>query len=67
MDRMPKEVFDADEFLSLAEGAPVCLVKRLGEVTKLKVRSGRYLYTIKLEAPEAEDLLGKIRCPKEEL
>jgi hypothetical protein len=64
---MPKEVFDAEEFLALTEGAPKCVVKRLGDITKLKVRSGRYLYTIKLEASEAEGLLGRIRCPKEEL
>ncbi len=64
---MPKEVFDVDEFLALAQEAPKCTVKRLDDVTKLKVRSGRYLYTIKLETSEAEGLLGRIQCPKEEL
>ena len=64
---MPKEVFDVDEFLALTEGAPKCTVKRLDDVTKIKVRSGRYLYTIKLEASEADGLLGRIQCPKEEL
>ena len=63
---MPKEIFDADEFLTLAEGASRCLVKRLGDVTKLKLRTSRYLYTIKLEPSEAEELLNQIRCPKEE-
>jgi len=64
---MPKEIFDADEFLALAEGAERCIVKRAEDVTKLKLRTGRYLYTIKLEPSEAEELLGKIQCPKEEL
>ena len=64
---MPKEVFDVDEFLALTEGAPKCTVKRLDDVTKIKVRSGRCLYTIKLEASEADGLLGRIQCPKEEL
>ncbi|MBA7639646.1 hypothetical protein ES703_47306 [subsurface metagenome] len=64
---MPKEVFDVDEFLALSQGAPKCIVKRLGDVTKLKVRSGRYLYTIQLATSEAEGLLGRIQCPKEEL
>jgi hypothetical protein len=63
---MPKEIFDVDEFLALTQGAPKCSVKRLSDVTKLKVRSGRYLYTIKLETSEAEGLLGRIQCPKEE-
>lgn len=66
VDKIPREVFDPDEFLALADGASKCLVKRLGEVTKLKLRTSRYLYTIKLGASEAEELLGKIRCPKEE-
>jgi len=56
----------SDEFLILAEGASSCLVKRLGDVTKLKLRTSRYLYTIKLEPSEAEELLNQIRCPKEE-
>jgi hypothetical protein len=64
---MPKEVFDVDEFLALTQGASNCTVKRLDDVTKIKVRSGRYLYTIKLETSEAEGLLGRIQCPKEEL
>jgi len=64
---MPKEIFDVDEFLALTQGAPKCTVKKLGDVTKLKARSGRYLYTIKLEASEADGLLGRIQCPKEEL
>jgi len=63
---MPIEVFEAEEFLALSERSSKCVVKRLGNMTKLKVRKGRYLYTIKLETPEAESLLGKISCPKEE-
>jgi hypothetical protein len=64
---MPKEVFDVDEFLALTQGASKCTVKKLNDVTKIKVRSGRYLYTIQLETSEAEGLLGQIQCPKEEL
>jgi len=58
---------DANEFLSLAEKASKCLVKRLDSETKLKLRTSRYLYTITLEPSEAEALLGRIQCPKEEL
>jgi hypothetical protein len=67
MESMPKEIFDADEFLALAEKASKCLVKKLDGETKLKLRTSRYLYTITLEPSEAETLLGKIQCPKEEL
>ena len=64
---MPREIFDQDEFLALAEGASMCIVKRLDKETKLKLRTLRYLYTIKLESSEADELLGKIQCPKEEV
>jgi hypothetical protein len=63
---MPKEIFDEEEFLTLSEDASKCLVKRLDGETKLKLRSGRYLYTIVLEPSEADELLGRIQCPKEE-
>jgi hypothetical protein len=63
---MPKEIFDTDEFLSLSEQASKCLVKRLKGVTKLKLRTPRYFYTIKLDPSDADTLLNKIRCLKEE-
>ncbi len=64
---MPKEIFDPDEFLALAGEASECRVKRLEDVTKLKLRTSRYLYTIKLEPSEAENLLDRIDCPKVDL
>jgi ferritin-like protein len=67
VEDLPKEIFDADEFLALASKAEACRVKKLGEYTKLKLRTGRYLYTIKLEASEAEGLLSRITCSKEEV
>ena len=63
---MPKEVFDPEEFLALAEKASECRVKRLGDVMKLKLRTRRQLYTIKLETAEGEELLNKIECAKVE-
>ncbi len=64
---MPKEILDADEFLTLAEKASKCLVKKLDGETKLKLRTSRYLYTITLEPSEADALLSRIQCSKEEL
>lgn len=64
---MPKEIFDPEEFLALAEKASECRVKRLGDVMKLKLRTRRQLYTIKLGSDEGEELLKKIGCPKNEL
>jgi hypothetical protein len=64
---MPKEITSADEFLKLAEKASECRVKKAGESTKLKLRTTKDLYTIKLEAKAAEELLAKINCAKIEL
>ena len=64
---MPKEITSADEFLKLAGKATECRVKKLGEQTKLKIRTTSSLYTIKLEAKAAEELLGKMTCPKNEV
>jgi len=66
VDGLPKEILDPDEFLALAEKAQECRVKRLGDAMKLKLRTSRYLYTIKLETAEGEELLKKINCPKVE-
>ena len=60
---MPKEVKSVDEFLEIAKRASECRVKRLGDVVKLKLRTSRYLYTLKVDPSTAEELLKKIPCP----
>ena len=64
---MPKEIFDPEEFLNLAKKASECRIKRLDNSMKLKLKTSRYLYTIKLDKSEGEELLDKIQCPKKEL
>jgi len=64
---MPKEIYDAEEFIALAEDATKCIVKKNDGKTKLKLRTNRYLYTIVLDSDEASTVLGKIQCPTEEI
>ena len=64
---MPKEIYDADEFIALAGDATMCIVKKNDGKTKLKLRTNRYLYTIVLDPGEASTVLGKIQCPTEEI
>jgi large subunit ribosomal protein L38e len=64
---MPKEITNVDEFLKLSEKAVECKIKKLGDVTKLKLRTPGNLFTIKLEAKAADELLPKITCPKTEV
>jgi large subunit ribosomal protein L38e len=64
---MPKEIYDAEEFIALAEDATMCTVKKNEGKTKIKLRTSRYLYTIVLDHDEASNILGKIQCPTEEI
>ncbi|RLE56688.1 MAG: 50S ribosomal protein L38e [Thermoprotei archaeon] len=68
---MPKEIFNIDEFIRLAQYARECRVKRLEDegIVKLKLRLKRYLYTIKLDPKTAEEILKKIKdkCPVREV
>ena len=59
---MPAEVTDAEEFVRMSERAVECRVKRLKDVVKLKIRTPRELYTIKVDPEKAADMLKQIRC-----
>lgn len=59
---MPTEIFDPDEFVEISERASYCAVKRLRDVVKLKLRTTRRLYTLKVEPVRAEEIIKKLRC-----
>jgi len=59
---MPAEVTDAEEFVRMSERAVECRVKRLKDVVKLKIRTPRELYTIKVDPEKAAEMLKQIRC-----
>ena len=59
---MPHEIKDPAEFLDLSKEAVECRVTRKGEIVKLKLRTNKKLYTLKITPKEAEGLLGKINC-----
>ena len=59
---MPKEVKDIDEFVELSERAEYCAVKRLKDRVKLKLRTRKYLYTLKVDPLKAEEVIKKMRC-----
>lgn len=64
---MPKEIFDLKEFLRLSAGAEYCRVKRGKDVVKLKIRTKRMLYTLKLPPRDAEEVLRGLKCPVREI
>lgn len=61
-ERMPTEIFDSNEFVEISERAEYCAVKRLRDIVKLKLRTRRRLYTLKVEPLKAEELIKKLRC-----
>jgi len=59
---MPEEVFDVDRFISLSGRAEYCTLKRQKKIVKLKLRTPRRLYTMKINPTEAEGVVKKMRC-----
>ena len=54
---MPKELKDVDKFIELSSKATECRVKRVKETVKLKLRTIRYLYTLKVDPQGAEEII----------
>ena len=64
---MPSEMFDVEKFVAMSAKAEFCLVKRLEDVVKLKLRMPKMLYTLKVKPLEAEEIIKKLKCEIEEL
>lgn len=66
---MPKELFDVEDFVKLSEKAAECLVKRLEKrgIVKLKLRTRRYLYTLKVKPEQVDAVLKRVKCKVREL
>ncbi|MGC8896590.1 MAG: hypothetical protein ACP5LB_07520 [Candidatus Bathyarchaeia archaeon] len=64
---MPSEIFDADKFVEISGRADYCIVKRLRDVVKLKLRTSKRLYTLKVEPAKAEEIIKKLQCEIREI
>jgi len=64
---MPEEVFDLDKFVQISERAEYCDIKRLKRIVKLKLRTSRKLYTLKVDPTKAEEVVKKLRCEIREI
>jgi len=64
---VPREIFDEEKFIELAEFAVHCRVKRLRDVVKLKLRTKKILYTYKTDPSTADRILRTITCDVIEL
>ncbi|MDH7477018.1 MAG: 50S ribosomal protein L38e [Candidatus Bathyarchaeota archaeon] len=64
---MPSEIFDAEKFVEISGRADYCIVKRLRDVVKLKLRTSKRLYTLKVEPEKAEEIIKKLQCEIREI
>ena len=64
---MPEEVFDINEFIKIAERAEYCNIKRLDREVKLKLRTPKTLYTLKVNPTKAEEIVKKLSCEIREI
>ncbi len=64
---MPEEVFEVDKFIESSERAEYCDIKRLKRVVKLKLRTPRKLFTLKVNPTKAEEVVKKLRCEIREI
>jgi len=64
---MPAEVLDADKFIEISSRADYCAVRRLADVVKLKLRTSKKLYTLKVEPTKAEEVIKKLQCEIREI
>jgi len=64
---MPSEIFDVEKFVEMSGRAEYCSVKRLKNIVKLKLRTTRRLYTLKIEPEKAEEIIKKLQCEIQEI
>jgi len=64
---MPTEIFDVDEFVELSQKAKYCAVKRSGRVVKLKLRTRKMLYTLKVDPLKADEVIKRLKCEIREI
>jgi ferritin-like protein len=64
---VPSEISDPERFVEISGNAEYCAVKRLQGVVKLKLRTPKRLYTLKVEPLKAEEVIKKLQCEIREI
>jgi len=63
---MPSEITDVDKFVAMSAKAKFCSVQRLKGTVKLKLRTPRQLYTLKIEPLRVEEIIKRLQCEIQE-
>jgi ferritin-like protein len=66
-ETVPSEIVDAEKFVEISGRAEYCAVKRLKDIVKLKLRTPKRLYTLKVEPAKAEEVIKKLQCEIREI
>lgn len=64
---VPSEIVDVEKFVEISGRAEYCAVKRLPDVVKLKLRTSKKLYTLKVAPGNAEEIIKKLQCEIREI
>ncbi len=64
---MPTEISDVEKFIEMSAKATYCAVKTVKGGVKLKLRTPKQLYTLKIEPGQAEDLTKRLQCEVREI
>jgi ferritin-like protein len=64
---MPEEITNVDKFVEISARAEYCNIKRLKDTVKLKLRTPKKLYTLKVAPINAEEIIKKIQCEIREI
>jgi ferritin-like protein len=59
---MPEEISDVEKFVQVSEHASFCSIKRLKRIVKLKLRTPKKLYTLRIDPTKAEEIIKKLHC-----
>jgi hypothetical protein len=59
---MPSQITDVEKFVALSAKAKHCQVKRLKDGVKLKLRMPNQLYTLRIEALRADEIIKRLQC-----
>ncbi|MEM2873443.1 MAG: hypothetical protein QXD82_04645 [Nitrososphaerales archaeon] len=64
---MPKQIVNIEDFKKLLEKAVECRVLRMGDKTKLKLRTKKMLYVFITSKEEADKILKDIKIEVKEI
>ncbi len=64
---VPSEILNEEKFIAMSARAKYCNVKKLKDGVKLKLRTAKNLYTLKVPTAKSDEIIKKLQCEIEEI